>query len=201
MSSIVIKENPKIRRGALIESFKLCTDTRQANFDIFLKDDSDMGVWIMRIRDLDNEWKNGEYLAEIKAPARFPFNAPEFIFLTPNGLYKHNDKVCIHIGEYHNDNYPATMRIGMFIFNLIGTMVSYHIDKISIRGGYNVIDSTKEDKMKLALESKAFNRTKYSNYIKTFESQPYNILFNIADKLEMPIVIKNSIMRWLSLIE
>jgi ubiquitin-conjugating enzyme E2 J1 len=199
--SVVIKANDKIHRGALLESYKLCTKVRQDTFDIILKDDSDMNHWIMRIRDLDNEWLGGEYLAEIIAPKEFPFHPPEFIFFTPNGLYTIKNKVCIDIGTYHKDNYPATMRIGMFIYNLIGSMISYHIDKISIRGGLKVLDTSKEEKMRLASESKEFNKKYYPDYIKRFEALEHNILYQYVKNLNLPVNINNSVMRWLSLIE
>lgn len=205
MSQVIIKANPKIRRGALMESYKLCTDVRQQNFDVFLKDDSDMGKWIMRIRDLEGEWVGGEYLLEVEAPDEFPFKAPKFLFLTPNGLYKHNEKVCISIGEYHNDNYPATMRIGMFIYTLIGAMIVTHSqskeDNIKVAGGYNILSTPKEHKQLLAQQSKAFNTQYYPQYVKIFETLPHNELYNKVRSTTLSGRSLTCVLRWLSLIE
>jgi ubiquitin-protein ligase len=78
----------------------------------FAIDESDPQTWYLKVRNLsgkNGELEGGEYLFEMWAPPEFPFKPPKFTALTPNGVYEVNQSICISIGEYHADQYRATL--------------------------------------------------------------------------------------------
>lgn len=122
----------------------------------FVMSDDNACVWYIRLRNFagnDDEFIGGEYDCRMVAPTDFPFNPPSFYFLTHNGLYEIETKVCISIGEYHKDEYRATLGMAGFASQLVSGLIGWK----EMGGGINIIKTTAVKKKELALASRAKN--------------------------------------------
>jgi ubiquitin-conjugating enzyme E2 J1 len=56
----------------------------------------------------DSEYAIGEYHGKISFPSDYPFSPPSVIFLTPNGRFDVNVKICLSFTGYHPEHWqPA----------------------------------------------------------------------------------------------
>lgn len=124
----------------------------------------------------NDEFENGEYLVKINLPLPstngpgYPFEPPVFTFLTPNGVYDINGKVCISIGEYHKENYRAVLNYNGFCMNLISGMIGWK----TLGSGIRLLKTSIEDKKKLAKQSKDYNYEHYLHIIKKIKQNTTN---------------------------
>src|ERR1700753_4150528 len=87
----------------------------------YIISDDDISTWYVLLGGMDgneNEFMQGEFLVRIKLPINYPYSPPEFYFMTPQGVYDVEKKVCISIGEYHSDNYRAVLGVPGFCAQL-----------------------------------------------------------------------------------
>ncbi|ORX44591.1 UBC-like protein [Hesseltinella vesiculosa] len=49
----------------------------------------------------DTEFHGGRYHGRILLPTEYPFKPPHLIFLTPNGRFQLNTKICLSITDHH----------------------------------------------------------------------------------------------------
>ena len=120
----------------MMEHYRAAIGQPNKNIMFLMTDTSNH--WYILIRNLEmygEEFKGGEYIVEMIAPADFPFNPPRFFFKTPNGVYEMEKKVCISIGEYHKDQYRATLGMQGFARELWNGMVNWR----DMGGGINII--------------------------------------------------------------
>jgi len=126
-------------------------------------------VWYAKITHLigeNDEFADGEYLVKVTATDDFPVKPPDFQFLTPNGVYESHKRVCIDIGSYHTENYPATLGMVGFTKMLVSGLVDY----AHLGHGINLIKTTVEEKKRLASKSREYNRTKNAEIIALFDT-------------------------------
>jgi ubiquitin-protein ligase len=119
-------------------------------------------VWYIKLGHFsgDNgEYVGGEYLCRMVAPIDFPFNPPSFYFMTPNGLYEIETKVCISIGEYHKDQYRAALGMAGFANQLVSGLIGWK----DMGGGINILQTTAAQKERLAEKSVEYNTETYSD--------------------------------------
>lgn len=193
-------QKQKKRAESLVANLKKYTKTRHPHMDFLIADDKDVGEWYIRIRDFDGddgEFKSGEYIAKVKAPANYPFGPPEFYFHTPNGIYDTDKKVCIDIGEFHKDNYPAALGMGGFSVQLLNGIIGWR----SLGDGIAILHTTVGEKRKLAITSKNWNRKNLGALVKRFETLPHNVMYDRIDRLPLSTRVKRSLCRWLGLAE
>lgn len=125
----------------------------------FYMSPEDCKTWYVLLHHLggdNNEYDGGEYLVRMQLPEDFPFSPPSFYFMTHNGLYSYEKKVCISIGEYHKDEYRASLGVLGFTKNLISGMIGWK----DMGAGINLLKPKEQDLRKHATESVAFNREK-----------------------------------------
>jgi ubiquitin-protein ligase len=119
-------------------------------------------VWYIRIYNFagnEDEFVGGEYDCRMVAPIDFPFNPPSFYFLTSNGLYEVETKVCISIGEFHKDEYRAGLGMAGFANQLVSGLVGWK----DMGGGINIIKTSLAKKRELAYDSRASNKAHHSD--------------------------------------
>ena len=127
---------------------------------------NDVAKWYFLIHNLDVPYKGGEYLFEMKAPTDFPFKPPTFICYTPNGFYDIGGPICISIGEFHSENYRATL--GMIGFG--EQVMAGLIDSKNMGSGIRIIQTSDNQKKQYAIASANYNKTKYSNIMALFDN-------------------------------
>ena len=122
----------------------------------FMMSEEDLKTWYILISNIDGddgEFAGGEYLVRVVAPDDFPMNPPSFYFMTPNGVYDVEKKVCISIGEYHKDQYRASLGMAGFASQLCSGLIGWR----TLGSGINLIETTVKEKKKLAQESVEYN--------------------------------------------
>lgn len=106
--------------------------------------------WHFLIYDLDYPFKQGFYHGKLLFPVEYPNKPPNLIFLTPNGRFKPQMKICLSFTNYH----PETWSIAWNIENMLVGLISFMYTNENTTGA--VITSNSE-KMKLAQKSLAYN--------------------------------------------
>lgn len=54
------------------------------------------------------EFEGGIYIGRISLPADYPLKPPSFQFLTPNGRWETNKKICLSISSHHPDTWQPS---------------------------------------------------------------------------------------------
>lgn len=96
----------------------------------------------------DTEFEGGIYHGRILLPAEYPFKPPELIFLTPNGRFELNTKVCLSVTKHHEDMWQPAWGIRTVILALMGFFPT------EARGAIGGLDYTKEERRAFAKQSK-----------------------------------------------
>ena len=146
--------------------------------NLILKASDDLGIWYFIIYDLkDTDFDDGVYLGKVILPSNYPFKAPDFCVFTPSGRFEINKKLCTSFSGYHQDLYSPSLNIAGMLHGLISFMTD-SVDKPESKGIGGIYNSTKEDKQKLAKDSRNFNmKNKFNNDIfEKYFSDYYNIL-------------------------
>lgn len=120
--------------------------------------------WYCMIYDLtDDEYEDGEYIFNIKMSPNYPFEPPEFYFLTPNGRFDTDRKLCFSNSSYHTESWSPMWTMKTIIIGFL----SFFLEKSSTGVGH--LNSAKDIKMKYAVDSSDYNQKKLSSIIKYFQ--------------------------------
>ncbi|XP_065559213.1 ubiquitin-conjugating enzyme E2 J1-like isoform X2 [Artemia franciscana] len=95
----------------------------------------------------DSDFEGGIYHGRILIPADYPCKPPNIIFLTPNGRFEVNKKICLSISGYHPESWLPSWSIRTALLAIIGFMPSLG------RGALGSLDFPKEERHKLAVKS------------------------------------------------
>jgi len=128
-----------------------------------------INVWYVLLHNItgdEGEYVSGEYLCKLVLPADFPHHPPEFYLMTPNGTYECNKKVCIHIGEFHANQYPATLGVCGFTDQLISGLIGWR--HLNLTEGIGLLATTVEAKKKYAADSKTYNLVHHADIMRMF---------------------------------
>ena len=123
------------------------------SFDNLIIQPSDnLNLWYFVIHNLkDTEYDNGIYLGKVMLPDKYPFKAPDFMFLTESGRFKTNIKICTSFTAFHNDLYSPSWNIDCMCTGLVSFMTD-NITKEESQGiGY--MNCTKDERLLIAKNS------------------------------------------------
>lgn len=131
-------------------------------------------VYVM-VRNLPDDYTNGEYLFRLRIPEEFPDKPPELYALTPNGLFDIGGQICISIGTFHRNDYgkdksggygwrPAIGLSGFIMNGIINGLLHFDDDDKGIR----IKLQPPKVKKQLANESVEYNKKYHINIIKLF---------------------------------
>lgn len=95
-------------------------------------------------------YENGVYHGIIEFPKEYPFKAPGFKMMTPNGRFEINEYICLSYSNYHQDKWDPIWNIRTMMTGFISFMVTNE----KTRG---CIMSTDDDKKRFAKKSEEFN--------------------------------------------
>jgi ubiquitin-conjugating enzyme E2 J2 len=128
------------------------------------QDPSNILNWYCLIYGLEESgFNDGEYIFNIKLNANYPFEPPEFFFLTPNGRFETSGKLCFSNSSYHKESWSPLWSIKTIILGFL----SFFLEKTS--SGIGHLTNTIEFKIDLANKSKEYNKTKLTSINKLFE--------------------------------
>ena len=137
-------------------------------------DSDNIQKWYILIKNLDIPYKDGEYYFEMYIPDDFPDKPPNVVkALTPNGVFKVGDNICVSIGTFHTNDYDssgsygwrAALGIGGFILNGVVNAIMNFDD---YEQGLGIQIASVDKKKQLALESKEYNDTNLDNLVFLF---------------------------------
>lgn len=123
-----------------------------------------------RLHGDDDEWENAEFLFKLGLDELEPHaKPPKFWPMTPNCVYKVGSRPCIGIGEYHKDDFLATLGPDGFAREIANGINMYK----ELGGGMHLIYGLSDvaEKKQTAMDSREFNwrqagvkETKYTKY-------------------------------------
>lgn len=111
----------------------------------------DIFEWHFTIKGPDSTpYSKGIYHGRIILPPEYPFKPPSIFWLTPNGRFEINTKICLSISSYHPEYWRPSWSIRTVLLALISYMPSDGAGNI---GSINYAD---EEKIRLALLSVSY---------------------------------------------
>lgn len=143
----------------------------QTNFEfpnIYLAyDESNLCSWYFVIHDLkDTPFDGGFYMGQVILPKEYPLKPPDFIFITPNGRFETNKKICTSFSGFHQDTYSSAWNISSMCCGLVSFMTdNQDVDDSKGIGG---IKTTDDEKRILSKKSIFFN-SQNETFRKLFE--------------------------------
>ena len=115
---------------------------------------NDILKWYFIIYDLrETPFENGVYFGKITLPNEYPLKPPDFVFITPNGRFETNKKICTTFSAYHQETYTSTWNILSMMEGMISFMTEEDPDK-----GVGYINSTNLEKQEMAIASLQWNK-------------------------------------------
>lgn len=98
----------------------------------------------------DTEFDGGIYHGRIIMPADYPMKPPNIIFLTPNGRFETNKKICLSISGHHPETWQPSWSIRTALLAIIGFMPT------PANGTIGSLDYTAKERAKLAKKSQEY---------------------------------------------
>jgi ubiquitin-conjugating enzyme E2 J1 len=112
----------------------------------------DLLLWHFTIRGApDTPFEGGIYHGKIIFPPQYPMKPPDIYFLTPNGRFETNKKLCLTITSYHPDTWNPAWDVRTALTSLIAFMVTKG------DGAIGAIDTNDNERRKLALQSQSWH--------------------------------------------
>ena len=111
----------------------------------------DMFEWHFTIRGpITTDYENGIYHGRILLPPDYPYKPPHIIFLTPNGRFDTNTKICLSFSAYHPELWQPAWGIRLILEALIAFLPT------PTDGAIGAIDYSSTERKKLAVQSQQY---------------------------------------------
>ncbi|OMJ09797.1 Ubiquitin-conjugating enzyme E2 J1 [Smittium culicis] len=82
--------------------------------------EQDIFIWHFTIRgSSDSAYSSGKYHGKILFSADYPFKPPSIVFMTPNGRFETNKKICLSFTDYHPESWQPSWGIQTVLIALI----------------------------------------------------------------------------------
>lgn len=118
-------------------------------------DTSNYLKWYFIVHGLiETPYENGVYYGKIQLPNEYPLKAPDFYFMTPNGRFEINKKICTSFSGFHQESYTSVWNI----LTMMEGLISYMTEEDPVLG-VGSIKTTDIEKIKLAKNSLEWNKT------------------------------------------
>ncbi|KAK3809305.1 MAG: UBC-like protein [Benniella sp.] len=113
--------------------------------------ESDIFEWHFTIRGPEEtDFEGGLYHGRILLPNNYPFAPPSLMFLTPNGRFELNKKVCLSITGYHPEYWQPAWGIRTVLVAVRGFLPT------ESKGAIGGLDTSVEARKALAIRSKTW---------------------------------------------
>ena len=100
----------------------------------------------------DTLYENGVYHGELVFPPTFPFNPPKILFLTPNGRFRVNYRICFSLSDFHPEEWKPAYTVTAVLRGIYDFM---HENTETIGS----IEASESEKRQLAADSDKYNLT------------------------------------------
>jgi ubiquitin-conjugating enzyme E2 J1 len=164
MSKLAIKQQKRLK-GEL----KILENENNISYITAYQDENDTLLFYFLIYgQYDTDYKRGQYIGKIILSKNYPFSPPDFMFLTPNGRFEINRKICLSITGFHSDEWNPTITISGMLVQL------YTVFEKDIDVGLGHIKSSKNERKELANKSIELNSNKLSHIYSKFNMDNLN---------------------------
>jgi ubiquitin-protein ligase len=86
-------------------------------------DSKDLFTWYFILKGSpETVYEGGVYAGKILFPPEYPFKAPDFMMLTPNGRFKINERICLTFTGYHQETWSPMWSVATMLQGLISFM-------------------------------------------------------------------------------
>jgi ubiquitin-conjugating enzyme E2 J1 len=110
--------------------------------------DDNLFEWHFTIRGpKDTEFEGGVYHGRILFPSDYPFRPPDIVFLTKNGRFELEKKICLTISSHHEETWRPSWSIRTVLVALIAFLPTRG------DGAIASLDWSPEERKRLALQS------------------------------------------------
>ena len=164
----------RIAISRLSKEAKMLSQTKIHN--VYIKPNpKNIFEWIFVLYGLPQPYEKGIYLGKILFPLKYPFKPPDIVFMTPNGRFEINKKICLSFTSYHPESWSNWSIEGI----LVG-LVSFMLQNDPTTGAVMTSSRTKR---RLAFESLAYN-LRQPLFVENFKDK-YSELNITADDIEL----------------
>ncbi|OMJ08776.1 Ubiquitin-conjugating enzyme E2 J1 [Smittium culicis] len=113
--------------------------------------EQDIFIWHFTIRgSSDSAYSTGKYHGKILFSADYPFKPPSIVFMTPNGRFETNKKICLSFTDYHPESWQPSWGIQTVLIALISFL------PIPSRGAIGSLTLPDEEVKRLAALSSSY---------------------------------------------
>jgi len=149
--------------GRIMKEIKELKDNPDKNFSVSISETNLMD-WYIKYHHLDDpRFIDGEYILHIKLHEGYPFKAPDFRWLTPNGRFEVNQKICYNISTYHEGEWNPLWRIRTIIIGILSMFF-----ETTTSGIGHINGTTLEAYQKFAKKSASVNEELDKKYMFNF---------------------------------
>ena len=114
-------------------------------------------------------YQDGVYHGRLVFPPTFPFGPPKILFLTPNGRFKVNERICFSLSDFHPEEWKPAYSVTAVLRGVYDFM---HETTDTIGS----INTTNSERRRLARESMVFN-SKSASFILFFPNDIPNMRY------------------------
>ncbi|CAL9776115.1 unnamed protein product [Musa acuminata subsp. burmannicoides] len=140
------RRNPAVKR--ILQEVKEMQSNPSDDF-MSLPLEENIFEWQFAIRGpQDTEFEGGIYHGRIQLPAEYPLKPPSFMFLTPNGRFETQTKICLSISNYHPEHWQPSWSVRTALVALIAFMST------NPNGALGSLDYKKDVRRELAIKSR-----------------------------------------------
>lgn len=140
------------RSPAVKRLMKEAAELHEPTFNYFAQPlEENLFEWHFTIRGpADTPFEKGIYHGRISLPPEYPMKPPNIIFLTPNGRFETNKKICLSISGYHPETWRPSWSIRTALLAMIGFMPTHGT------GAIGSLDYTDKERENLATKSLSY---------------------------------------------
>jgi ubiquitin-protein ligase len=128
-----------------------------------IPDETNILVWYFLVKGPEfSDFKDGYYLGKIMHSPEYPFKAPDFMMLTPNGRFTNNKKICLSNSSYHSNEWSAMWNIKSILTGFLSIMLD------DVENGISHIHDSKQSREIMAKNSVEYNKENHMDIFKRF---------------------------------
>lgn len=116
----------------------------------------------------DSVYKGGQYICKILLSENYPFTPPDFIFITPNGRFDINKKICLTITGFHSDMWQSTITIKTMLIQIFSVFYQ-DVDNGIAHLIPPAKGTTPQERKAFAENSVAYNLANYKEIYENFD--------------------------------
>jgi ubiquitin-protein ligase len=141
--------------------------------NLIIQPSDDLHIWYFIIHGLvDTDYTGGIFLGKVLLPEKYPLSPPDFIFITENGRFNTDVKICTSFTGFHKDLYSPSWNILSMLTGLV-SFITDSQDTVESQG-LGGIKTSKEEKEKIC--KKSFDIVQKHEIFKSYFTSFFNVI-------------------------